>query len=160
VNKSPKPDICEQAQDMQVLSRGLDRQTPAAFSQSLNPEHFTMDTQETITRSIDAPDQGNECEQLRTLPYNTEQQGTPVDRATGETVTRMTYNDELEGETNRMERRQSYDNINDENLPKEGHSMASPLTNTSRPNKLKTDCDDPVLCNQNRSKTRIKNPSK
>ena len=55
---------------------------------------------------------------------------------------------------NRMERRHSYDNISDENLIKEGHSMTSPLTNTSRPKKLKTDCDDPALRTRNRSKTR------
>jgi len=88
---------------MQELSRGLDRLTPAAFSQPLNPEHLTMDTQETITRNVDAPDQGNEYEQPSILPYIIEQQGIPVDRATRETVTRMTYNNELEGETNRME---------------------------------------------------------
>jgi len=148
-----------QAQDMQELSRGLGRQTPDTLSKSLIPEHFTMDTQETITRSVDAPGQGNECEQTNIMPHNIDQQGSPVDRATGETVT-MTHNNELKGESNKMERRHSYDNVTDENLPKEGHFMASPSTNTSRPKKLKTDCGDPILRTRSSSKTRIKNSSK
>jgi len=69
-NKSPNPDTRVQAQDMQELSSGLGRQTPDALPQSLIPEHLTMDTQETITRSVDVPDQGSECEQPRIMPLN------------------------------------------------------------------------------------------
>jgi len=57
----------------------------------------------------------------------------------------MTHNNELEGETNKTERRHLYDIVRDEDPPKEGHSLAIPLTSTSRPKKLKTDCDDPAL---------------
>jgi len=151
-NKSPNPDMRAQAQEIQELSSGLGRQTPDALSQSLIPEHFTMDTQESITRSVDAPDQGNECEQPSIMPHNRDEQDTPVDRGTGERVTTMTHNNELEGESNKTERRHSYDNVRDENLPKEGHSMVRPSTNTSRPKKLKTDCDVSVLRTRNHSK--------
>jgi len=119
-----------------------------------------MDTQETITRSVDAPDQGNECEQPSIMPHNIDQQDTPVDRATGETETMTTHNNELEGETNKTERRHLYHNVRDEDPTKEGHSLASPSTSTSRPKKLKTDCDDPALRTRNRSNTRIKKLSK
>jgi len=72
----------------------------------------------------------------------------------------MACNNELKGESNKTELRHSYDNVRDENLPKEGHSMASPSTNTIRPKKLRTDCDDPVLRTRNRRKSIIKNISK
>jgi len=94
------------------------------------------------------------------MPLNIDQQDTPVDRATGETETTMTHKNGLKGESNKTERRHSYDNVRDENLPKEGHSMASQSTNTSCRKKLKTDSDDPALRIRNRSKTRIKNLSK
>jgi len=154
VNKSPNPDTRVQAQDMQELSSGIGRQTPDALPQSLIPEHLSMDTQETITRSVDAPDQGNECELPSIMPHNIDKQDTPVDRATGETETMMTHNNELEGETNKMEQRHLYGNVRDEDPSTEGHSLASPSTSTSRPKKLKTDCDDPALRTRNRSKTK------
>jgi len=43
---------------------------------------------------------------------------TPVDRATGETETMMTHNSELEGETNKPERRHLYDNVRDKDPSK------------------------------------------
>ena len=72
----------------------------------------------------------------------------------------VTHNNELEGETNKTERRHLYDNVRDEDFPKEGHSLASPSTSASRSKKLKTDCYNPALRTRNRSKTRIKNLSK
>jgi len=94
------------------------------------------------------------------MRHNIDQQGTPVDRATGEKVTMMTHNNELEGESNKMELRHSYKNVRDENLLKEGHFTASPSTNTNHPKKLNTDCNDSVLSTPNRSNTSIRNPSK
>jgi len=76
VNKSPNPDTRVQAKDMQVLSSGIGRNIPDALPQSLIPEHLSMDTQETITRSVDAPDQGDECEQPSIMPHNIDQQDT------------------------------------------------------------------------------------
>ena len=77
-----------------------------------------MDTQETITRSVDAPDQGNECEQPSIMTHNIDQQDTHVDRATVETETMMSHNNELEGETNKPERRHLYDNVRDKDPSK------------------------------------------
>ena len=105
VKKSPNPDTRVQAQDMQEPNSGIGRQTPDVLPQSLIPEHLSMDTEETITRSVDAPDQGDKCEQPNIMPHNIDQQDTPVDRTTGETETMMTHNNELEGETNKPEQR-------------------------------------------------------
>jgi len=89
--------MCTQAQAMQELSRGLGRQKPDALSQSLIPEHFTMDTQGDDYKERRFARPGNECQQPSTMLHNIDQQGTPGDKATGETVTTMTHNNELEG---------------------------------------------------------------
>jgi len=87
-----------------------------------------MDTQETSTRSVNAPEQGNECVQPSIMQHNIDQQDTPVDRAIGETETMMIQNNELEGETNKTDRRHLYDNVRDEDFPKYEHSLTIPST--------------------------------
>ena len=112
---------------MQELSSDIGRQTADALPQSLSPEHLSMDTQETITKRVDAPDQGDECEQPSIMPHSIDQQDTPVDRATGETETMMTHDNELEGETNKPERRHLHDNVRDEDPPQRGTLFGEPI---------------------------------
>ena len=134
----------EQASQMNTgKSPILDKQGPA------------IDTRETPTRLIEAKEQGEGSDVMTTQNYGKEKRDYSADRVTGGTRTEKTQHSSPERENGGAESQNTYDICGDGT-----NSTATFQTISSRPKTLRTEGDDPTLRTRNRSKTRLKNPTK
>jgi len=121
----------------------------------IEKEDPTMDTRKTPTSLIEAMEQGEGSDAKTTQKYGKEKRDYSTDRVTGGTRMEKTQHSSPEQEDGSAESTNTYDNSGDGT-----NSTAIFQTTSNRPKKLKTEDDDPTIRNRNRSKTRLKNPTK